>query len=702
MSAAADTLVPLHPPASLQWLRRELAGSPGRGAMTLRLVIAVVATVVISMALQTPLTAFSAYMVFFVTQKNRVVTTIIAIALVVGATVAVAASLLLSIVTIDASWLRLPAMAAIVCGALFLSRATVIGPLFFAIGFVLSLTQSLTETVPDAEHLVRGFLWLWVIIVFPMPIVVIVNRLVLTADPWTLLQRSLQRRLGSVAAALRRAFAADAAGRRDGAASPDDSLLDEATRGSASLFEQLKHATLIHPDVKRRQASLSAAIVASERLLVAAAALRQRDGDSLSGEDRRRAEALADWLSSLDAAWPEPGTAPGSPPPPDDAATLPELRDLQRAAGALGDSLARRDDTGGPPAPAEGRKGLFVPDAFTNPDYLRFGIKVSIAALGCYVIYTALDWPGIRTAFITCCFIALESNGALTRKAALRLTGCAIGGLLGFFSIMFLIPRMESIVSLALLTAAGAAIAGWVAAGTERVAYAGLQIALAFFMCIFQGFAPDTQFHTIRDRVVGIVLGIVVSSVVFRFLWPERASDRLRAALARALRALSRLALVPVVEASVPEEAQRAEALRRAIGKDLGEAAGLAELAAFEGEADDAPDRPSTAALRTLMERAQALSLSTSVLAGDAELREWTRLDQPAQLAEAALRTVVAGRLDAAADLAEGKRRAEPAGLDAHLGDWRRAVAGAAGNDRLRLVDRLVRQARLAGAAVGG
>ena len=59
-------------------------------------------------------------------------------------------------------------------------------------------------------------------------------------------------------------------------------------------------------------------------------------------------------------------------------------------------------------------------------------------------------------------------------------------------------------------------------AGSERISYAGLQIALAFLMCIFLGFAPDTDFNTIRNRVVGIFLGILVTSVVFYNLWPER------------------------------------------------------------------------------------------------------------------------------------------------------------------------------------
>jgi multidrug resistance protein MdtO len=353
------------PPQRLSWLpsvRQELARYPGRAAMTLRLVVGVVVVTIISMTLQTPLTSFSAYMVFFVTKENRVITTNTGIALAVGATVAVALSLFLYRYTFDYPELRLPAMAATVFGGMFLSRVLALGPLAFSIGFVLALTQSMAESAPNADMLVRGLLWLWVIIVFPVAITVVVNQTLLPAEP----------------------------------------------RGTSTSHS--------------------------------------------------------------------PGT----------------------------------------------KKGVFVPDAFTNSNHVRFGLKVALAAMSCYVIYMTLDWPGIRTAFITCCFIALESTEATLRKARLRLVGCAIGGLLGFLSIMYVVPRMQSIVSLAILTAVGTALAGWVAAGSQRIAYAGLQIALAFFMCIFQGFAPATDFDTIRDRLVGIVLGIVVTSVVFHYLWPER------------------------------------------------------------------------------------------------------------------------------------------------------------------------------------
>jgi uncharacterized membrane protein YccC len=361
MNGVIET-APLPGPAWLHWLRRELAPFPGRDTATLRLVVSVLAVTIISMVLQTPLTAFSAYFVFFVTKENRVVTTITGIALAVGATIAIAVSLLLYRYTFDHPEFRIPVMAVTVFAGMFLSRILVIGPLAFAIGFLIALTQSTAELVPNADALVRALLWTWVIIIFPVAITVIVNQTLFPADP----------------------------------------------------------------------------------------------------------------------------KAPARP---------------------------------------KAHKGLFVADAFTNPNHVRFGLKVALAAMSCYVIYMALDWPGIRTAFITCCFIALESTEATLRKARLRLAGCAIGGLLGFLSIMYLVPRMESIVSLIFLTAAGTGLAGWVAAGSQRIAYAGLQIALAFFMCIFQGFAPDTDFNKIRDRLVGIVLGIVVTSVVFQYLWPERESD---------------------------------------------------------------------------------------------------------------------------------------------------------------------------------
>jgi hypothetical protein len=337
------------------------------------------------------------------------------------------------------------------------------------------------------------------------------------------------------------------------------------------------------------------------------------------------------------------------------APTLPELRDMRRASLALHDDLGAREDRGSAAGP-KARRGLLVPDAFSNPDHLRFGLKVALSAMTCYVVYMGLDWPGIRTAFITCCFVALESTGATTRKSLLRLAGCALGGALGFLSLVYLVPHMESIVSLALLTAAVTALAGWIAAGSERVSYAGLQVALAFYLALFQGFAPDTDFDTTRDRIVGIVFGIIVSSAVFRYVWPESAIVKMRVALARMLRRLAQLVRIPAT--SPPPDAERAaaEKLRGDLAGDLNGLFRLSELAAFEGTGPPMGEGLSPEKARKVAEEAQEIYLTAAILASDAEIEEWSRLDAATQSTDLVSRDAVAERLGRAADAAEARR----------------------------------------------
>jgi multidrug resistance protein MdtO len=167
--------------------------------------------------------------------------------------------------------------------------------------------------------------------------------------------------------------------------------------------------------------------------------------------------------------------------------------------------------------------GLFKPDAFTNPAHVHFALKVTFAAMFCYICYQAIDWSGIHTAVITCTFIALESTEATLYKGTLRIAGCVIGGALALFTIVFLMPHMETIASLVVVVAFASAIAGWVATGSERISYAGLQIAFAFFYGVFQGYAPDTDLDNVRDRIVGILFGLIVTGLVFRYIWPEPA-----------------------------------------------------------------------------------------------------------------------------------------------------------------------------------
>jgi multidrug resistance protein MdtO len=90
-----------------------------------------------------------------------------------------------------------------------------------------------------------------------------------------------------------------------------------------------------------------------------------------------------------------------------------------------------------------------------------------------------------------------------------------------------------------------ALFAGWVATSSERLSYAGLQIAFAFFLGLLQTYSPATDLTVLRDRVVGIILGNIVMTIVFSGLWPESAITRLRSALADVLRNIAELLRSP-------------------------------------------------------------------------------------------------------------------------------------------------------------
>jgi multidrug resistance protein MdtO len=158
-----------------------------------------------------------------------------------------------------------------------------------------------------------------------------------------------------------------------------------------------------------------------------------------------------------------------------------------------------------------------------------------------YAIYTLLDWPGLRTAIVTCFFVALTSLGETVHKLLLRLSGALIGGVLAGLSIVYVLPHLTDIGQLCALIGIVSLGAAWVATSSELLAYAGLQIAFAFFLGVLQSYAPANDLTVLRDRVVGILLGNIVITVVFSTLWPESARSAVRAAAARLLRALAAL-----------------------------------------------------------------------------------------------------------------------------------------------------------------
>src|SRR5262249_53594338 len=88
---------------------------------------------------------------------------------------------------------------------------------------------------------------------------------------------------------------------------------------------------------------------------------------------------------------------------------------------------------------------LLAPDAFSNPEHVRFALKVTLAVMICYFAMNIANWPGIGTCIPTAFFVALGTVGESRHKATLRITGCLIGAVLGIGAVLLLMPDMTDL-----------------------------------------------------------------------------------------------------------------------------------------------------------------------------------------------------------------------------------------------------------------
>jgi multidrug resistance protein MdtO len=596
----------------LTWLSTELAPFPGRGAATIRLMTACLVVVTISITLQVPLAYLSGFFVFWIAREDMVTTAITCIVLAVAVTLGIAFTLLVYQVTIDHPPLRVALMSVLFCAAMYGSRSLTVGPIAWGVGLVVIVTHAFVDMYPQPEVLVRATLWAWVAMTFPIVVLLIANRFILPARPNVLLRREAKRRLAFVSEALDRQLAGPGV-------EPSlrfDAKVVDATR----LVGLLKLSASVAPALKERLPSYELIITALNRMVEAACMLNALRPAVDSPERRARIGELRAACDDLGRALDgDLGTFRGvSKPGPSDSGPIASiLAEMERHMTEIADGLRGLSTPASAPAPAaapSGSRHLFVSDAFSNPVYLQFAVKVTLAAMFCYVAYTLVDWPGIHTCLITCGVVGLTSTGATIHKASLRLTGALIGGGLAILATVFVVPHLESIGGLLLLIAPVAALAGWITSGSERSSYAGVQIAMAFFFCVLQGFEPNSDVTYARDRLVGIVFGISVLALIFTYVWPERVEPQMRAALAKALRtgaALLKRHGGSAMSATEPPIA----AERTVLFEKLVLAQRLADVAQFEPELSSNAGHPGSEAEADLVAATQATAVSALKLA---------------------------------------------------------------------------------------
>ena len=220
--------------------------------------------------------------------------------------------------------------------------------------------------------------------------------------------------------------------------------------------------------------------------------------------------------------------------------------------------------------------------SFSNPEHLQFALRGTLAASVCYVIYSAVAWPGISTAVTTCLLTALSTVGASRQKQVLRIAGAIVGGfLIGMGSQIFILPYIDSIAGFVVLFAVVSAFSSWFMTSSPRLSYFGLQAALAFYLINLSEFKMQTSLAVARDRVVGILLGLFLMWLVFDQVWGAPAAVEMRRTFVSNLRSLAQFVREPLSEDRKTAIA-RSIALGESINSKLDKVRALADGVLFE------------------------------------------------------------------------------------------------------------------------
>src|SRR5262249_32083834 len=141
----------------------------------------------------------------------------------------------------------------------------------------------------------------------------------------------------------------------------------------------------------------------------------------------------------------------------------------------------------------------------------------------------------MTSALWTVLIAGLPTHGATLRKMALRFAGVVVGGAIALATIAVVTPNFSTVLTYMIVCFVVLLPFAWAAQSSTRVAYAGSQIGTTFIL-IFAGLSPSLRVTEPLWRTWGVMLGIIMTTVVFIVLWPSYAGDAMLPRLRRLLR----------------------------------------------------------------------------------------------------------------------------------------------------------------------
>jgi multidrug resistance protein MdtO len=412
------------------------------------------------------------------------------------------------------------------------------GPLGF---MVLGAVPLWDEYGVDVNTRMENTLWLVGVVTVGVVVTVAVEYVFRRVHPTTDLVEGIEARLQTVENVLR-----SAAANRPLESGDEKSLSLYSTVGTSRLRRLIIRSSYS----SHFKAQMSTAIALLGRLVDTAASFHialSEKRDAIGDDDRQRCLRLADEVHRLrenSKLQRLPGEIKQSMQ--DAPSQLPFLSTMERTVALIPKAFSGAEtlDTSiAGPLDEEGPAPLFARDAFSNPAHVYFALRGTLAAMVCYVTYTAIDWPGLSTSVVTCFITALSTIGSSRQKQVLRLSGAIIGGVVfGMGAQIFVLPYLDSIAGFTPLFIIVTAISAWITTASSRLSYLGVQLALTFYLINLQEFTIQTSLSIARDRVFGVLLGLLSMGVFFDLLWVKNATTEMQTVFSHNLELFAELA----------------------------------------------------------------------------------------------------------------------------------------------------------------
>jgi multidrug resistance protein MdtO len=579
MATAAQSISSI--PSSLSWLgeflKHELSPYRGRTALVARMVIAATLVMMTCMVFRIPYAFQGAIYALIVSRESSQATlksaaSILSLTGIGAAYLLASAWFVISIPTLHLLW---------VIASFFLG--------FYAISTIKNFGASSTFAIMicvgvplwdrhlSAETNVEDTLWLCLASAIGVVVTVGVEILFSRIKPGDDIVAGVAERLAAVQNLLVR-FAEDRLVDR-----PTQANVVRLTTVGTSMLRRILQRSAYAPNYAEQMG----AVIALTGTLVDLAA-NLRSPTHLSGDDREQIHLLAENVGSVRSALLAEGTpllnafhvTQGNVPH-----AIPLVTEMEKTVqlmkevliGSQSLSVFAPQPSSGDPPPT-----LFVRDALTNVAHIQFAVKGCLTASSCYIIYNGVDWPGISTAVTTCFLTALSTVGSSRQKQVLRISGALVGGfLIGMGSQIFILPYLDSIAGFTILFAVVTAFASWFMTSSPRLSYFGVQIAVAFYLIHLNSFAIEPSLSIARDRVVGILFGLIMMWFVFDQLWEASAVSDMKRAFLSAVRLLAQFAREPISR-DYNVAAERSYSLREAINNNFDGVRASADGVLFE------------------------------------------------------------------------------------------------------------------------